>query len=135
MPVHNLLPSVMKTNTHHFRLTILILERFLQSTISSTLDDKFIAIAINLTIVFAEIVNFAPNNYFYTFASPPWRNPGYAPACCRELFGVVVVYLKSIQSPGIFFGIGGLKWEQVDINGIPEKLFWKNKKSTETSKQ
>ena len=29
-----------------------------------------IAIAMNLTIVFAKIVNFAPNNYFHTFAPP-----------------------------------------------------------------
>ena len=38
-----------------------------------------IAIAINLTIVFAKIVNFASNNHFPTF-SPPWRNPGYSPS-------------------------------------------------------
>ena len=30
-----------------------------------------IAIAINLMIVFADIINFAPNNYFQTFAPPP----------------------------------------------------------------
>ena len=37
-----------------------------------------IAIAINLTIVFAEIVNFAPNNYFHTFVPPltnSWLHP------------------------------------------------------------
>ena len=37
-----------------------------------------IAIAINLTIVFADIVNFAPNNYFHTFAPPlmkSWVRP------------------------------------------------------------
>ena len=30
-----------------------------------------IAVAINLTIVFAEIVKFASNNYFHTFVPPP----------------------------------------------------------------
>ena len=29
-----------------------------------------IAVAVNLPIVFAEIVNFATNNHFHTFASP-----------------------------------------------------------------
>ena len=58
----------MKTNIHHFTLIVLILERFLQLTISSTLDDKFIAI--NLTIVYAENVTYAPNNYFHSFVSP-----------------------------------------------------------------
>ena len=36
-----------------------------------------IAIAINLMIVLAEIVNFAPNNYFHTFAplTKSWLRP------------------------------------------------------------
>ena len=39
----------------------------------------YITIAINLTIVFAKIVNCASNNYFQTFAPPPmtksWLRP------------------------------------------------------------
>ena len=38
-----------------------------------------IAVDINLTIVFAEILHFAPHNYFHTFTPPPSPNPGYAP--------------------------------------------------------
>ena len=38
-----------------------------------------VVIAIYLVILFAEIVDFAPNHYFHTFAPPPLRNPGYAP--------------------------------------------------------